>query len=29
MDSAMYLDFSAIAKGYAVDVVADYLEAKA
>ncbi|UJP66217.1 FAD:protein FMN transferase [Mongoliitalea daihaiensis] len=26
--SGMYLDFSAIAKGYGVDVVADYLESK-
>ena len=28
MDSGMFLDFSAIAKGYAVDVLADYLEAQ-
>lgn len=28
MDTSMYLDFSAIAKGYAVDVVAKYLEFK-
>ena len=28
MDSAMYLDFSAIAKGYAVDLLAEYLEGK-
>lgn len=28
MDPSMYLDFSAIAKGYAVDLVADFLEQK-
>ncbi|WP_421875345.1 FAD:protein FMN transferase [Marinoscillum sp.] len=28
MDSSMYLDFSAIAKGYAVDLVAEFLEGK-
>ncbi|WP_421893803.1 FAD:protein FMN transferase [Marinoscillum sp.] len=28
MDSGMYLDFSAIAKGYAVDLVAEFLEGK-
>lgn len=28
MDSGMYLDFSAIAKGYAVDLVADFLDGK-
>jgi FAD:protein FMN transferase len=28
MDSLMYLDFSAIAKGYAVDVLAEFLEEK-
>lgn len=28
MDSSMYLDFSAIAKGYAVDLVADFLSKK-
>ncbi|MEQ8470703.1 MAG: FAD:protein FMN transferase [Marinoscillum sp.] len=28
MDSAMYLDFSAIAKGYAVDLIADFLSNK-
>ena len=28
LDSAMYLDFSAIAKGYAVDLIGEYLESK-
>lgn len=28
LDSAMYLDFSAIAKGYAVDLIADFLQAR-